>query len=417
MLTLDMGGTTTKASIIEQNQLSRAPSYEVGAGISMASRLSSGGGYVIRVPAIDIAEIGAGGGSKLWVDVGGAFHIGPRSAGADPGPACYDIGGEDPTVTDANVALGYLNPEYLVGGALRLNARKAYQAIEEKIAQPLKMSVTDAAYGAYTIANSNMIRAIRAVSTERGRDPRDFTVLAYGGAGPIHAVAIARELDIKQVIIPPNPGLFSAFGLLFAEIEHHETSTIMRRLDQSVVDAVNQGWERLEADAMAEIEAGGYGKVKVVIERYVDARYIGQASELILPIPWSPLKAEHVPQLIERFHAEHMATYAHQRSDEAIDLVNLRLVARIPPTAEVHPDFISPGKTDIGLAMSSGSPTRQAYFGPDYGWRETPILKMTDLSAKARKGPAIIELYDATCVIPPDGEFCRGPWETIQIKT
>ncbi|MFH1003509.1 MAG: hydantoinase/oxoprolinase family protein, partial [Chloroflexota bacterium] len=303
----------------------------------------------------------------------------------------------------------------LVGGALRLNAKKSYQAIEEKVARPLKMDVTTAAFGAYTISNSNMIRAIRAVSTERGRDPRDFTVLAYGGAGPIHAVAIARDLKIKKVIIPPNPGLFSAFGLLFAEIEHHKTKTIMRRLDESVVEAANRGWEELEADARAEIKAGGYGDVNVVIERYVDARYIGQASELILPVPWTPLKPEQVPQLIDRFHAEHLATYAHQRADEAVDLVNLRLVARIPPTAEVHPDFISPWGKQSSTAKAAGS--RRAYFGKDYGWQETPILAMTGLTEKVRKGPAIIELYDATCVIPPDCRFWRGTWETIQIET
>ncbi|MFH0914019.1 MAG: hydantoinase/oxoprolinase family protein [Chloroflexota bacterium] len=417
ILAIDMGGTTTKASLIEKNQLSRAPSYEVGAGISMASRLSTGGGYIIRVPAIDIAEIGAGGGSKLWIDAGGAFHVGPRSAGAYPGPVCYNIGGTEPTVTDANLVLGYLNPEYLVGGALRLKSQKSYQAIEEKIARPLKMDVTSAAYGAFTIANSSMIRAIRAVSTERGRDPRDFTIMAYGGAGPIHAATIARELGIKRVIVPPNPGLFSAFGLLFAEIEHHKTETILRRLDESVVEAANEGWKRLEADARAEIEAGGYGDVKVVIERYIDARYIGQAYELIIPVPWSPLKKEQVRELVSRFHAEHLATYAHQRADEAVDVVNLRLVARIPPVSEVHPDFISPRKASKEFTAPPTSPGRKAYFGRELGWREASVLRMTDVTEKINHGPAIIELYDATVVIPPGCEFSRGAWETIEIRT
>jgi N-methylhydantoinase A len=220
--------------------------------------LTSGGGYVLRVPSIDIAEIGAGGGSKLWIDVGGVLHAGPRSAGAVPGPVCYDIGGTEPTITDANMVLGYL-PKELAGG-VKLKKERAIAAITEKIARPLKIDVTEAAFGAYMIANSNMIRAIRAVSTLRGRDPRNFTIFAFGGAGPIHAAALAHELEVKKVIIPSAAGVFSSFGLLFAVVEHYAGESFFHHLDESVIDTANRVWAHMQHSVMAEIEAVEYGK-------------------------------------------------------------------------------------------------------------------------------------------------------------
>jgi len=412
VLTLDMGGTTTKASIIENNEISMAPAYEVGAGISMASRLTAGGGYVIRVPSIDIAEIGAGGGSKLWLDVGGVLHAGPRSAGAVPGPVCYDIGGTEPTLTDANLVLGYL-PEELAGG-VKLKRDKAIEALNEQIAKPLKMDVTEAAFGAYMIANSNMIRAIRAVSTLRGRDTRDFTLLVYGGAGPIHAAALAQELDIKKVIVPPAAGVFSSFGLLFAEIEHHASESFFHRIDESVVDEANETWARMRDEVLAEIVAADYGKdISIKITKAIDARYTGQSSELTLSVPWDTLKKEHLPQLAENFNEEHLKTYAHKRADEPVDVVNLRLVAKVIFPAEVEPEALM--SSEVRAARASAKKVRKAYYGKNYGWLETPILGLPDLPDKPTKGPLIIELYDATCVVPPYAEARSGKWGTIEI--
>jgi len=412
VLTLDMGGTTTKASIIENSQISMAPAYEVGAGISMASRLTAGGGYVIRVPSIDIAEIGAGGGSKLWLDIGGVLHAGARSAGAVPGPVCYDIGGTEPTLTDANLVLGYL-PEELAGG-VKLKKDKALEALNEQIAKPLKMDVTQAAFGAYMIANSNMIRAIRAVSTLRGRDTRDFTLLVYGGAGPIHAAALARELEVKRVVIPPAAGVFSSFGLLFAEIEHHLSESFFHRLDESVVDGANEAWARMKDKTLAEIEAADYGKdISINITKAIDARYTGQSSELTLPVPWDTLKREHIPQLVENFNEEHLKTYAHKRADEPVDVVNLRLLAKVIFPAKLAPEGLAAAEVSTGAA--SGKRVRKAYYGKEYGWLETPILRLPDLPDKATKGPLIIELYDATCVVPPYAEAKSGRCGTIEI--
>jgi len=422
VLTLDMGGTTAKASIIEDFRISRAPFYEVGAGISMASRLCTGGGYVIRVPSIDIAEIGAGGGSMLWLDAGGHLRCGPRSAGASPGPVCYDLGGTVPTTTDANLVLGYINPHYLTDGSLRLNAARALRALEEQIADPMGMGVHEAAFGAYMISNSNMIRAIRAVSTERGRDPRDFVLFAFGGAGPIHAASLAREMEIQKVVVMPNPGLFSALGLLFSDIEHHLHETFFRRLDEGAVDAANQTWDTMKARAMRDIEAGGHDNVEIHVERLMDMRYAGQSSELTIHVPWESFTADHVPLLAERFNEEHLKTYAHKRADEPIDIINLRLVTRIRSLDESFPNVLRraccgeyPG---AGFKPALTPPTqglRPAYFGKKYGWVDTRVLRMEDLSREPLAGPAIVELYDSTCVVPPGCDMSAGDWGTIVI--
>ena len=197
----------------------------VGGGMSAGHRLLKGSGYILRVPAIDLAEVSSGGGSIAWVDRGGALQSGPQSAGAIPGPVCYRNGGTEPTVTDANVVLGYLNPDHLLGGAFPIDAEAARSALTEKIGEPLGLSDTEAARGIHILVNSNMGRALRAVSSERGRDPRRFTLLAFGGGGPIHATGLADMLGISRVVVPPSPGVFSAFGLLFADIEHHFVRT------------------------------------------------------------------------------------------------------------------------------------------------------------------------------------------------
>src|SRR5512145_1477207 len=202
IITFDMGGTTAKASMVEDGEVTRAAEYSVGAGIMIGSRLLTGAGYTLKVPAIDLAEVGAGGGLHVWIDAAGALQVGPESAGATPGPVCYDKGGATPTVTDANLLLGYINPAHLVGGALKLNAEKARRVFQERVAAPLRMSVEKAAYGAHQIAASNMIRAIKAVSTERGRDPREFALFAFGGNGPLFGCGMATALGMRRVVVP-----------------------------------------------------------------------------------------------------------------------------------------------------------------------------------------------------------------------
>jgi len=257
-ISFDMGGTTAKASLIENGEVTRAAEYQVGAGIVLGSRLLSGAGYTLKVPAIDLAEIGAGGGSILWIDAGGALQVGPHSAGASPGPVAYDQGGGEPTVTDANLALGYLNPGHLVGGAVTLNAEKARAVLSEKVAKPLGMSLEAAAHGAHLIAASNMIRAIKAVSSERGRDPRDYALVAFGGNGPIFAAGMAEATGISRVLIPPSAGVFSSFGLLYAEVEYYFTRTrkrLLRGVTPAELQAVLDG---LEAEARSRLGEDGF---------------------------------------------------------------------------------------------------------------------------------------------------------------
>src|SRR3989441_9514017 len=225
IVTFDMGGTTAKASLVEDGEVSRATEYQVGGGIMAGSRLLTGAGYLLRVPAIDLAEVGAGGGSLVWIDPGGGLQVGPQSAGAFPGPLCYDLGGTEPTVTDANVILGFVNPRQLAGGAVKLNASRAHEVFESRIARPMGLPLAEAAHGAHVIAASNMMRAIRAVSSERGRDPREYALFAFGGNGPVFAAGMASQPEKRRLLRAPPPGLFSSFGLLFAGVEHHYVRT------------------------------------------------------------------------------------------------------------------------------------------------------------------------------------------------
>jgi N-methylhydantoinase A len=283
LISFDMGGTTAKAALIDSGQYLRVNSIEVGGGINIAGRLLSGGGYHVRAPAIDIAEVGAGGGSIARIDAGGALRVGPESAGAVPGPACYGHGGVTPTVTDANVILGFVNPEALAGGSLPIHRSLAIEALQSGIAAPLKLALEDAAWGVHRVANAMMARALRAVSTERGRDPRELAMLAFGGNGPVHAATLARLLDIRRILVPPVPGLFSALGMLFPEIEHHYVRTYKRRLDALDGGELERVFRGLEAEGAAALNGEGFERGLHRFERLVDLRYAGANSELTLP--------------------------------------------------------------------------------------------------------------------------------------
>ena len=258
-ISFDMGGTTAKASLIENGEVTRAAEYQVGAGIVLGSRLLSGAGYTLKVPAIDLAEVGAGGGSILWIDAGGALagRAAQRRRGRR-GRSCYGQGGTEPTVTDANLVLGYLNPGHLVGGALKIDAAKARAAIAEKIARPLGMSVEAAAYGAHLIAASNMIRALKAVSSERGRDPREYALVAFGGNGPLFAAGMAEAIGIARVLVPPSAGVFSSFGLLYAELEYYFTQTRKRAAARARPGGIAAVLDGLEAEARARLGEDGF---------------------------------------------------------------------------------------------------------------------------------------------------------------
>jgi N-methylhydantoinase A len=396
IITFDMGGTTAKASLIESGEVTRSLEYQVGGGIMMGSRLLTGAGYMLKVPAIDLAEVGAGGGSIVWIDAGGSLQVGPRSAGALPGPLCYDLGGTEPTITDANVILGYPNPSYLVGGAVRLHAEKSRQVFAEKIATPLGLSLAHAAYGAHQIAASNMMRAIRAVSTERGRDPRSYTLFAFGGNGPLFAAGMAEALQMQRIVVPPSPGLFSSFGLLYADVEHHYSRTWRRLLRQVDPQELNAAWDRMTTEAVAQLTTDGFGAHHMRLRRAANMHYQGQTFELTVAVPDGPLDLGALAALAEAFGQEHERTYGHRAGPaEPVEMVNIQVVGQGLPERPRMPDTLRPSRPDALESL----PPRQAYFGPQIGWLEIPVLRRADL-ATARAGPCIIEEYDATCVVP-----------------
>jgi N-methylhydantoinase A len=410
IISFDMGGTTAKASIVENGEVTRSGEYSVGAGIMIGSRLLTGAGYLLKVPAIDLAEVGAGGGSHVRIDGGGSLQVGPSSAGAVPGPVCYDIGGAEPTVTDANVILGYLNPDYLVGGELPINARKSWQAFDKKIARRLGLPVEQTAYGTHRIAASNMIRAIKAVSSERGRDVRDYTLFAFGGNGPLFASVVAEALQMRRIVVPPSPGLFSSFGLLYSEIEHHYSRTfwrVLRETDPALIEAALAG---MRQDALAALARQGFAGRQTRVRLAASMRYKGQSFELTVPIPEGPVTRHSLAALEEAFGQEHEYTYGHRAGpDEPVEIVNLQVVGqgipdrpRVPDTIRIEPD-------------NRPRPTRRrAYFGAQRGWIEVPVFARSDL-AKARRGPCIVEEYDATSVVPPDAEAVLDKFGNIII--
>jgi N-methylhydantoinase A len=400
IITFDMGGTTAKASMVEHGELTRTQEYAVGAGIMVGSRLLTGAGYALKVPAIDLAEVGAGGGSHVWIDAGGALRIGPMSAGAAPGPVCYGQGGEVPTVTDANVILGYINPHHLVGGDLKLDAQQARAVFAERIAGPLHMSIERAAYGAHQIAASNMIRAIRAVSTERGRDQREFVLFAFGGNGPLFAAGMAAVLGIGRVVVPPSPGLFSSFGLLYANLEHHYSRTLRRVLRAADLAEIDAAWTAMSHQAADQLAAEGIAGGRADIRRSAALHYKGQTFELVVPVQDGPVDAKMVACLEEAFGTEHERTYGHRAGpDEPVELVSIQVVG-----SGLHQRGAVPVRITGARPGRVPPAPRNAYFGDAFGWIETPVLRRCDLTSR-RPGPLIIEEYDATCLIPP-GAHC-----------
>jgi N-methylhydantoinase A len=322
VITLDMGGTTTKASVIEEYEIRRSSEFEVGGPISRGSRLNKGGGYLLRTPAIDIAEVGAGGGSILAVDSAGALHVGPHSAGAVPGPVSYANGGTAATLTDADVVLGYLAQDRLPSG-LRIDAAKARDAISAQIALPLSLPLEEAAYGAYLVGCAGIARAVRAVTIERGRDPRDFTLIAFGGNGPLFAAEMARTLEIGMVLVPPAPGVFSAAGLLEAELEHHLVRTVNASLAELTEDTVESAFEALAEEARGLVRQSA----TPLIDCAIDVKYAGQSFELTIQLPGPRIP---VAAIAEIFAREHERTYGHRADADPVQIVNVRIVARLP---------------------------------------------------------------------------------------
>ncbi len=395
VIALDMGGTTAKASIIESGRLNRAFEYEVAAGLNIGNRLNTGAGYKLRAPAIDIAEVGAGGGSLVTIDAAGAVHVGPESAGAAPGPVCYARGGSQPTLTDANLLLGYLNPSALLGGQLPVDRTLTERTFEDCVAGPLQLDLIEAAYGVHLIAIGNMVRAVKAISSERGRDPRRFAFVAYGGNGPLHAVSAAVELGVRLVVVPPSPGVFSAFGLLAADPSQHAARSFLCLTGELRPDTLELAYRELEQRVADTLVGEGHTPRDVELRRRIDVHYAGQSFELSLPIR-TPIDKAVLLELDERFATEHERTYGHRAESDPVEVVHIRVEGRVAAEVRTPPRVSNPGAGD-----AASTTVRPAFFGARHGLLPTRIVARNQIGTEPCPGPLIVEEYDATTVVPP----------------
>jgi len=395
LIAFDMGGTTAKASLILGGEVSRVQEYEFRDGISSPCRFIKAGGYLLKVPAIDIAEVGAGGGSLAAVDPGGLLTVGPQSAGAEPGPACYGLGGERPTVTDANLVLGYLNPEQLAGGALALDPGRAERAIARELAEPLGLSVAEAAFGVRAVVNANMARAIRAVTVERGLDPRDFALAAFCGGGPVHAADLAAMLGIRRVILPSFPGVFTAFGLLAGDVQLEFVRALAVRLDALDLDRANAILRELAGEAAEALVAEGYAGARQEIRGEADLRFAGQDSELTVPLAGVRLGEEDVALLRSEFLAVYRQQFQYTTEDP-VEVVNLRAIGR-----GLRSGRLALGQTVVRQQERLRRGGRRVLFDRAAGPISVPVLERAALGEGRLQGPLIIESLDTTIVVPP----------------
>ena len=387
IISFDMGGTTAKASLIKDFHPEVTSSYYVGGYVS---------GHPMMLPVVDIVEVGNGGGSIAWIDPAGGIKIGPQSAGAAPGPACYGQGGGEPTVTDANLVVGRIDPEYFLGSGIRLQREKAVEAIAEKIGKPLGLSLEEAALGILTIANFNMSLAVRAVSVEKGYDPRDCVLVPSGGGGALHAMAIARELSVPRVIIPPMPAYFSAFGMLVADLKHDYVQTFVRELNETTGPELADAFAGLETSAIETLTEEGAGKQQIVLRRFLDMRYRGQEYTLPVPLTEDLRSIADFGPIRSRFDQLHQEHYGHSAPNEPVMMVNLRLSA-MGRFGNQLPKTLSSQES-----VSGKQGERRIIF--DHGQQSLlcPILLRDGLKVGDRvNGPAVIEELGATILLYP----------------
>lgn len=391
VITLDMGGTSCDIALVEHGQPQFSSKGKVGQ-------------WEIFIPMVDINTIGAGGGTIGWLDKMGNFRVGPQSAGAEPGPACYDKGGEDPTVTDANIVLGHLDPDYFLGGKIKLNKQKAEEAIKRKIAKPLGLDLLEAAQGIVHIINTNMEQGIKVVSMERGYDLRDFVLVAFGGCGPVHAVMLAADLDIPKVLIPPAPGLTAAMGLLMADVKHDYVQSRLAPLATVNVTEINRLLRELAQKAVADLKDEGFSEKEIRLDYYLDLRYSGQGYELTIPAPGQELKTSDLQDMRSLFDQYHEKLFGHKAEKAPVELVNGRVVSRVGiPTLELP----KRGPAQHGVEKAR---VGQRYVCFDLHNGKIPCnVYDRDLLGAGHTivGPAIIAQMDSTTVVCP-GQVARA---------
>ena len=408
IISLDIGGTTVKSSLVENGVPRITTDYRI-------EYRRDWEGYPVKVPTVDIAEIGAGGGSIAWIDKAGSLRVGPVSAGAVPGPACYDAGGERPTVTDANLVAGRINPDYFLGGEIRVSMDRARQSMQE-IAHHFGMSIEEAAMGVIRLADANMINALKLVSVRRGYDPREFTLVAFGGGGSMHAAALGRELRVKRILVPTAPAVFSAWGMLMADLRNDYIRTMVAgtdRITPAELSDISAEMEREAAEELAaeRVETDVPTELATVFQRFADMRYVGQEHTVKVPIPGGKLTEKDVAEINERFHQLHEHAYTF-RLESAVEVVNFHLTAlgqvKKPQITRLNKD----GARTVEEAYKGD---RQVIF--DEGFLATPTYERDLLPAGATlSGPLIVEEPAATTVVFPEQRLCVDEYGFLHIE-
>ena len=405
MITVDIGGTSADISTIPGGQIK-----------IMNARDSYISGHPILVPMIDLVTIGAGGGSIAYIDSAGGFHVGPRSAGADPGPACYGLGGEEPTVTDAQVVLGRLDADKMLGGDLVLDEELARRAVESKIARPLGVSVTDAALGIIKVINSNMALAIRSNSVARGVDPREFSLMPFGGAGPLHGVALAEAVSAKNVIVPVAPGITAAMGLLQTDMQYEHARSLIASLSEvtaNTIDKINTLVSELVTECGRDLENDGVPVARQQFQRIAECRYHGQGFELRADIPEGEVTQANVADIAASFHAQHRLDYGYAFEDGEVELITIRVIGmeRVTPLKVSSLDEAGGGTVEEALLYR-----RETVFD-DGQTLQTPRYARENLrTGHTLAGPSIVIQHNSTVLVPPGYVAHTGEFGNLTIE-
>lgn len=397
-ITFDMGGTSSDVALISDSK-------------PFSTTRGKLAGYPVLLPMLDLVTIGAGGGSIAWIDGGGGLKVGPRSAGSVPGPACYGQSGENPTVTDANLLCGRLNGDFFLNGDRVLRMDLAEKVMRDKIASPLGLSVEEAALGVLAIAEAHMVNAIKLVSVQRGIDPREFTLIGFGGAGPLHAVSLADSIGMKNVLIPAAPGNVSASGLLAAEVRHDIVRTKVQPLETLDAPQIARDLDDLVSEAVQALRGQNIDESDIQVLRGVDLRYRGQAYELTLPLPAGEITTDLLSGMSSRFHEEHSRVYGYRLEQHAVEIVNLRVTGSSQPPALPWPAH---SQTDVVPAPIGTRSVLHASSAKPSDW---PVYRFTDIPAGSKvEGPAIVEYPGSTCVILPGWIAKWDPWRHAHVS-
>jgi N-methylhydantoinase A len=403
IIAFDIGGTTAKCSLINKGEVKVTTDYYI-------EKNERNAGYPVKIPVVDIVEIGNGGGSVAWIDDAGSLKVGPQSAGAVPGPVAYGQGGTEPTTTDANLITGRLSKKNF---DYEVDLEKVKQAIQEKVGDRYDISVEEAALGIIRIANSNMLNALKLISVRKGHNPREFTLVAFGGGGSMHAPALAKDLGVKKVIVPVASPVFSAWGMLMTDLRHDYIQTYIKRLNELDLDQVNKEWNNLESQAVSQFKNEGLEEDRVMFNRMADMRYLGQEHTVKVPVPNGSWTSGTLVEVIERFHNLHERNYTFKLEDSPTEIVNLHLIA-----------FGKVDKPVLKKLNASGKPVesaliekRNVYF-EEKGWLETAVYNRESLTPGMNiEGPAIVEEPSASTVLYPKQSLSVDDYGNLIIDT